>query len=146
MLIKIENHNDKLARLIKDDPIRPEIDTRQRINKNSNVFVLMGEDEKIPMAVTCVKYLFKVPQNVSELLLSPKKEKYAIFYSIWSYRKGAGKELIAEAKREIKNSKPNIEGFFTLSPKSDMVREFHLGNGASVYRENEDSINYEYPQ
>jgi hypothetical protein len=32
----------------------------------------------------------------------------------------------------------------TLSPKTDMARKFHLKNGAKIFRENEETVNYEY--
>jgi hypothetical protein len=32
----------------------------------------------------------------------------------------------------------------TLSPKTDMARRFHLKNGAAVYRENLETVNYLY--
>jgi len=38
----------------------------------------------------------------------------------------------------------NIKRFVTLSPKSEMAKKFHLKNGASIFRENEDTVNYEY--
>ena len=60
------------------------------------------------------------------------------------FRSGAGRDLIMEAAQYIKEEKPTVQKFVTYSPKTDMARRFHLKNGASVYRENEDSINYEY--
>jgi hypothetical protein len=32
----------------------------------------------------------------------------------------------------------------TLSPKTEMARKFHLKNGAEVFRENPDTVNYLY--
>jgi hypothetical protein len=32
----------------------------------------------------------------------------------------------------------------TLSPKTEMARRFHHKNGATTYRENADSVNYQY--
>jgi hypothetical protein len=32
----------------------------------------------------------------------------------------------------------------TLSPKTEMARRFHLKNGAIIFRENIETINYEY--
>ena len=61
-----------------------------------------------------------------------------------AYRKGAGRELILGALMQIKATKPEITTFVTLSPKTEMARDFHLKNGATIYRENADTINYQY--
>jgi hypothetical protein len=68
----------------------------------------------------------------------------AVFYSIWSYAQGSGRDLIKEAQNEIKLSRPEISTYVTLSPKTEMARRFHHKNGASTYRENSDSVNYLY--
>jgi hypothetical protein len=68
----------------------------------------------------------------------------AVFYTIWSYAAGAGRELIQEAQRSIEQEFPGIETYVTLSPKTEMARKFHLKNGAGVYRENSDTVNYIY--
>jgi len=46
--------------------------------------------------------------------------------------------------RQIKQTFPTITRFVTLSPKTEMARRFHLKNGAVVFRENEETVNYEY--
>ena len=68
----------------------------------------------------------------------------AVFYTIWSYVAGAGRDLIVEAQKSIEQELPNIQTFVTLSPKTEMARRFHLRNGAGIYRENPDTINYIY--
>jgi hypothetical protein len=68
----------------------------------------------------------------------------AVFYTIWSYAAGAGRELIVESVKYMKSDKPNIVDYVTYSPKTELARRFHLKNGASVYRENNDSVNYKY--
>jgi hypothetical protein len=70
----------------------------------------------------------------------------AIFYTIWSYAPGAGAELLRETVAQIKKQFPSIDRFVTLSPKTDMAKRFHLKNGADVYRENPNTVNYEYTQ
>ena len=68
----------------------------------------------------------------------------AIFYTIWSYKPGAGRELLVQAVEEIKHRHPSVTRFVTLSPKTEMAKRFHLKNGASIFRENVDTVNYEY--
>jgi hypothetical protein len=67
-----------------------------------------------------------------------------VFYTIWSYAAGAGRRLIQEAQREIQREQPEINTYVTLSPKTEMARRFHLKNGAEVFRENADTVNYLY--
>ena len=37
-----------------------------------------------------------------------------------------------------------LKRFVTLSPKTELAKRFHLKNGAIVYRENDETVNYEY--
>jgi hypothetical protein len=67
-----------------------------------------------------------------------------VFYTIWSYSKGSGRELIQQATPEIKKLKPTIKNVVTLSPQTEMARKFHLSNGAHEWRVNNDTINYAY--
>lgn len=143
MLHVIQNLQDNLLALIKDDPVRPEIPVEQRVNENSRIFVLKDEDDK-PLAVTCVKFLENIPSSVEELTNTVVNTNTAVFYTIWSYAAGAGRELIQAAQRQIQEEHPQVETFVTLSPKTEMARRFHHKNGATTYRENEDSVNYLY--
>jgi hypothetical protein len=73
-----------------------------------------------------------------------KDKEVAVFYTIWSYKAGKGRELLIRAVKEIQKQHPSITRFVTLSPKTEMARRFHLKNGAIVFRENIDTTNYEY--
>ena len=143
MLHIIKDLSDNFLSLIKDDPVRPEIPLEERVNQNSRIFVLKDEEDK-PLAVTCVKFLERVPASVDELTEAAINTNTAVFYTIWSYAAGAGRELITQAQADIKQSQPEVETFVTLSPKTEMARKFHHKNGAMTYRENEDSVNYMY--
>ena len=70
----------------------------------------------------------------------------AVFYTIWSYVPGAGRTLIFDAVRHIKETRPEITRFITLSPKTELAKRFHTKNGAGVYRENDETVNYEYEE
>lgn len=143
MLHIIQDLSDSFLSLIKDDPVRPEIPLEQRVNGNSRIFVLKDEENK-PLAVTCVKFLERVPSSVDELADVAINTNTAVFYTIWSYAAGAGRRLIQEAQAEIRKEHPEVETYVTLSPKTEMARRFHINNGASVHRENSDSVNYLY--
>jgi hypothetical protein len=143
MLHIINNLQDEFLRLIKDDPVRPEIPAEQRVNSNSQIFVLKN-DQNEPLAVTCVKFLADIPESVTDLADAVINTNTAVFYTIWSYAAGAGRELIEQAQAQITQEHPEVKTFVTLSPKTEMARKFHHKNGATTYRENADSVNYLY--
>ena len=142
MLNIITTITDELETLIKDDPVRPEIPVIKRVNQNSRIYMLKDGDK--PRAVTCVKFLDAVPAAVDELVEGVGSATTAVFYTIWSYAAGAGRDLIIEAQQSIKTEFPGIQTYVTLSPKTEMARRFHLKNGAGIYRENSDTVNYIY--
>ena len=142
MLHTITTISEEIVRLLRDDPVRPEIPVERRVNANSRIYVLRDGDQT--RAVTCVKFLNSVPAAVDDLVDSVESATTAVFYTIWSYVAGAGRELIVQAQRSIEAELPNIQTFVTLSPKTEMARRFHLKNGAGIYRENSDTINYIY--
>ena len=143
MLERITTLTDELLKLLKDDPVRPEIPADFRVDKNSRVYVLKSETGE-PMAVTCVKFLAEVPGSVDDLANVAVNTTTAVFYTIWSYVAGAGRSLITAAQQDIKTHEPEVKTFVTLSPKTEMARKFHHKNGATTYRENADSVNYMY--
>lgn len=143
MLHIINNLQDELLKLIKDDPVRPEIPAEQRVNSNSQIFVLKNEQNE-PIAVTCVKFLADIPESVNQLADTVVNTNTAVFYTIWSYAAGAGRELITQARSQIESEHPEVKTYVTLSPKTEMARRFHLKNGAEVYRENAETVNYLY--
>jgi hypothetical protein len=142
MLQTITTISEEIVHLLKDDPVRPEIPAEQRVNANSRIYVLRKGDQT--QAVTCVKFLTSIPAAVDDLVDSVESATTSVFYTIWSYVAGAGRELIVEAQQSIAAEMPNVQTFVTLSPKTEMARRFHLKNGAGVYRENSDTINYIY--
>jgi hypothetical protein len=144
MLHVIKDLQDQLLELIKDDPVRPELALEFRVNDNSKIFVLINDDQQKPMAVTCVKFLNVIPESVEDLAQTVSAANTAVFYTIWSYAKGAGQQLIREVQGSIEREYPDVETYVTLSPKTDIARNFHLKNGAEIYRENLTTVNYLY--
>ena len=142
MLHTITTISDDLATLIKDDPVRPEIPLTDRVNSNSRIYMLKDGDQTL--AVTCVKFLETIPSAVDDLVVIIGGATTAVFYTIWSYTAGAGRDLIVAAQRSIESEFPEIQTYVTLSPKTEMARRFHLKNGAKELRENVDTINYIY--
>lgn len=142
MIHVINSITDPLIKLVHDDPVRPDIPVDFRVSNNNEIFVLMDEDQ--PQAVVCVTYKDYVPISQEQLLPVSELPTTAVFYTIWSYKSGAGRKLIREAKKYIEDNRVTIKKFITLSPKTEMARKFHLTNGASILRENETTVNYEY--
>lgn len=145
MLHLIESLTDKFFELIYQDPVRPNVPHVDRIGANKDIFVFRDEDDKVK-AITCVSYQSSIPTKESELFETTEAPNVAVFYTIWSYVPGAGRTLIFDAVRHIKETRPEITRFVTLSPKTELAKRFHTKNGAGVYRENDESVNYEYEE
>jgi RNA-splicing ligase RtcB len=105
---------------------------------------VLKDDQDQPLAVTCVKFLGSIPESVEDLAGVVVNTNTAVFYTIWSYAAGAGRSLIEQAQAEIQRQHPEVKTYVTLSPKTEMARKFHLKNGAEIYRENPDTVNYLY--
>ena len=144
MLHRITQLSDPLCAIVKDDPVRPEIPIEFRVSERSNIFVLLDHYSK-PLAAVCVCLRDSVPRSVEELawpnITAPDT---AVFYTIWSYAPGAGRELILQTRDWIINNLTGVDKFVTLSPPTDMARRFHLKNGAGVLSVNGDTVNYIY--
>ena len=142
MLTFIKEIGSALLDFIKDDPVRPEIPTDFRVTNGRMVAALVEEEQ--PTAMVCVSFHDFIPEDVKDLNTTAVVPTTAVFYTIWSYKAGKGKELLIQAVREIQKSHPSVTRFVTLSPKTEVARRFHLRNGAIVFRENIDTTNYEY--
>jgi hypothetical protein len=142
MLTFIKDLSNKLLDFIKDDPVRPEIPTDFRVSNGRMVAALVNEEK--PDAMVCVSFHDFIPENVNDLSNTTQIPTTAVFYTIWSYKAGKGQELLIAAVKGIQRDYPSITRFVTLSPKTEVARRFHLRNGAIVFRENVDTVNYEY--
>lgn len=143
MLHLITSDTDNFYNFLNEDPVRPSIPKTSRIGLNRDIFVLRNEQDQV-QAITCVSYQDAIPTTEQELFTVGVEPDVAVFYTIWSYAPGAGRTLIFNAVSHIKENKPEIKRFVTLSPPTQMARKFHLKNGAVVFRENIETVNYEY--
>jgi len=132
-----------LLSFIKDDPVRPEISKDFRVS-DGRVVAALTDEEQNPEAMVCVSFHDFVPEDVEGLSKTSTVPTTAIFYTIWSYKSGKGRDLLYQAVKGIQAQYPSVTRFVTLSPKTNMARRFHLKNGAIVLRENIDTTNYEY--
>ena len=134
--------------LFKDDPVRPNLTSKFRLTENRISFILTKDYQK-PSAIVCVAYTKQVPKTEKQLeVYSIPKISFnydkAIFYTIWSYSKGSGKDILFSTVDWLKKKKPEIKRYITMSPKTKMARNFHLRNGAFELNSNKETINFEY--
>jgi len=137
----------------KKDPVRPELDNEFRTSYGRKIFGVKYKNEI--HAVMCFAFTNEIPKTVYELdtfsrdafLQSATRDqnvgKIAIAYTVWSNKKGGGKLIVKEVYKMIKKSNHLIR-LVTLSPLTDMARNFHLRNGAEEIQVNEETQNFEY--
>ena len=126
------------------DPVRPELDVEFKTAPGRGVFGLLGDDGKWK-AFLCYAKTFLIPKCVEELDQFTKEDGNVIIpYTVWSNEKGAGRTIINEVLRLIKDIDSTVDRVVTLSPLTEMARHFHLRNGASEFRLNDLTVNFEY--
>ena len=136
--------------LIKDDPVRPKLSADWRINNGREVYALYddqyAEQDPVlfdgPRAVICVAYTNGVALTEKDLERTSNPNT-AMFYTVWSYDKGAGRQIVNEVFDLLKQETP-CERFVTLSPLTEMARKFHISNGAKFLAKHFDCQNFEY--
>ena len=131
---------------VSEDPVRPDLTLGWRITHGRKVFGLKY-DEEIE-GIICIAFTNDVPISVKELdmmseLANLKNEKnIAIAYTVWSRKRGAGREII---NKVLEYARVNgIQRVVTLSPLTPMATHFHIKNGAKQLNINEDTQNFEY--
>jgi len=136
-----------------EDPVRPELDVIFRRSYGRKIFGVKYKKEIC--AIMCFGFTNEVPKTVKELdlmtrdayLKSVQRDQnigqIAIAYTIWSKKKGGGKLIVKEVFKMIKKSN-YLNRLVTLSPLTEMARNFHLSNGAIELQVNEETQNFEY--
>jgi GNAT superfamily N-acetyltransferase len=131
---------------VSEDPVRPELTLDWRMSNGRKIFGLKYEDDI--EGIICIAFTNDVPHSVKELdmmseLAHLKNEKnVAIAYTVWSRKRGAGKEIINKILEYAK--KQGIERVITLSPLTPMATHFHIRNGAKQISINDTTQNFEY--
>ena len=129
---------------IKDDPIRPELTNKFRTSQGRKIFGLKYNDEI--EGVACIAFTTDIPATIKELeLMSIEEEesKIAIAYTLWSLKKGAGKKIMKELLKYMRE-KNHLDNVITLSPLTPMATHYHIRNGARLIRINPTTQNFEY--
>ena len=127
-----------------DDPVRPELDNNFRTSRGRKIFGLKYNDEI--EGVVCIAFTNELPATVKELDLMSVNEdnsQIAIAYTLWSLKKGAGKKIMKELLKYMKEQN-NIDSIMTLSPLTPMATHYHIRNGAKLIKINPTTQNFEY--
>ena len=139
---------------VSEDPVRPELDLKFRQTYGRKIYGLKDEVGEIS-AIICFAFTDEVPKTVEEMdafsydsaLQSIHRAgvqgSIAIAYTVWAKKKGGGRAIINEVYKMVKQSN-HLNRLVTLSPLTDMARNFHIKNGAQELQVNETSQNFEY--
>ena len=133
---------------IEEDPIRPEIDNDFRTSYGRKIFGLKSNEDV--EGFICLAFCNDVPQTMKELDLMSrnafheKNGNIAVAYTVWSRKRGAGKQTIFITKKLVKDEMKNINRFITLSPLTPITTHFHIKHGAKLININATSQNFEY--
>ena len=138
----------------KEDPVRPELNNEFRTSFGRKIFGVKYKDEIC--AIMCFGFTNQIPKTINEFDLMTRDAhmqsaswrsknigKIAIAYTVWSKKKGGGKLIVKEVFKVIKRSN-HLNRLVTLSPLTEMARNFHLRNGAEELQVNETTQNFEY--
>ena len=119
---------------IKDDPVR-DVSYAFRTSQGRCMYTIPGK------AVVCIANTFKCPIDMEQLEIYSLSaaDEFTIFYTVWSYEKGYGRLILNELLQLLQTKR-----YVTLSPKTEMAKNFHLRNGAKLLADNETSYNFEY--
>ena len=139
---------------VKEDPVRPELDLAFRQSYGRKIYGLKDDVGEIS-AIMCFAFTNEVPKTVEEMdimsydaaLQSVHRAgiqgSIAIAYTVWAKKKGGGRAIVNEVYKMVKKSN-HLNRLITLSPLTDMARNFHIKNGAKELQVNEKTQNFEY--
>jgi hypothetical protein len=140
---------EQVYALCQDDPVRAHIPADQRLQPGKDVFVLRDDQENIT-AVICIAYTNTVPKDERELEYyahaagqDGQHGSIAVAYTVWSYARGSGREIVLRTRDWIKQNTP-VTRLVTLSPLTEMAERFHIRNGATLVAVHPYAQNFEY--
>ena len=137
-----------------EDPVRPELDISFRRKHGRKIYGLKDEMGDI-VAIMCFAFTNEVPKTVKDLdalsydawMQSTHRAgiqgQIAIAYTVWAKKRGGGRAIVNEVYKMVKESH-HLNRLVTLSPLTEMARNFHTKNGAKELQVNEESQNFEY--
>ena len=130
---------------VSEDPVRPELDLEFRTSYGRKIYGLKYEDSI--EGIICVAFMNEIPQTIRELdmlsRLANNTGTIAVAYTVWSRKRGAGRQIIEKFLDFIKDQN-QITQLVTLSPLTPMATHFHISNGAKLLQINSETQNFEY--
>ncbi|GIR47408.1 MAG: hypothetical protein CM15mP57_4500 [Alphaproteobacteria bacterium] len=97
--------------------------------------ILLGPKYKDDIeGIACFAFTNEIPATIKEMDLMSVEEDQAtipIAYTLWSFKKGAGKKIMKELQKYIK-SKEQFESIITISPLTPVATHYHIRNGARL--------------
>jgi len=150
----------EVEKYINDDPVRPHLTADFRTSCNGEVYGLFEDTYAAahepmldPLAIICVAYTNEVPESEESLKFltqaasqDGQRGTVAVFYTVWSYDKGAGRKIVLDVSNYIKETKPWIKQWVTLSPLTKMAERFHIRNGAVLLDKYDTCQNFDYTE
>ena len=139
---------------VTEDPVRPELDLTFRQTYGRKILGLRDDVGEIA-AIICFAFTDEVPKTVEELekfsydsaIRSSNRSgvqgSIAVAYTVWAKKKGGGRAIVNEVYKRVKKSN-HLNRLITLSPLTEMARNFHIKNGAKELQVNETTQNFEY--
>jgi len=139
---------------VSEDPVRPELSLEFRQAYGRKIYGIKDEEGDIA-AIMCFAFTHDIPKSVEEMDTMSKdaamqavhragvQGSMAIAYTVWAKKKGGGKHMVNEVYKMMKQSN-HLNRLITLSPLTDMARNFHLKNGAKEVQVNASTQNFEY--
>ena len=134
---------------VSEDPVRPELTLGFRIMHGRKIFGLKYNDEI--EAIVCIALCPEVPFTVREMDYMSQVAcqdgqcgKIAVAYTVWSRKRGAGREIINKVRQFLKTERVATKRMVTLSPLTPMATHFHINNGAKQISINDTTQNFEY--
>ena len=148
----------EVSRHIQNDTVRPHLSAEFRTTEGRCVWGLFEDQYAVahtpnpePLAVICVAYTNTAPTNEIELDwfssasgTGAVSTTTAVFYTVWSYERGAGQTIVNSVAKHIRNTRPEVSRWVTLSPLTTMAERFHTKNGALLHSVYDTAQIFEY--
>lgn len=150
---------EEIQTYIQDDSVRPHLTAEFRNSHGRQVWGLFEDQYATahipslePLAVICVAYTGAAPRDEFELewfstnanSASTSDVNTAVFYTVWSYSKGAGQTIVNTLAEHIQTTRPEVNRWVTLSPLTTMAERFHIKNGARQHSVHSTAQIFEY--
>ena len=133
---------------VSEDPVRPHLNLDFRTSYGRQIYGL--EYDSNIEGIVCIAFADEIPHTEKELELMSKNShleqssSILIAYTVWSRKRGAGKEIMRKLLEHIVKNMDDIKQVVTLSPLTPMATHYHIRNGAKLISINSDTQNFEY--